>query len=590
MTDKAKDEVKADAKPKKAPARNKSKKSNDEQVVLMMPDVKDEVAAEEKKKDDALFKVLDEHDTVTLDGGQIVPLNKKKREADITPYISNVDGSVYAITGLPEEFIATLFAWVSRSPKSFKEHLKIALKDHNIKGALDSFKELDDKAKSFHEKWTVGYGHSSVAEHAVAHVGIENISRLASAELELANPFLSITEYSQRYQKPERGKWHNPLKMFKEKPKGISTANLDINPLYQKVDHFYHAAFDAFENLIDGVYTYLKKEFVHSEEYEAIKDDSKAVDRKLDALMKLAFEDARYVLPLSMHTQLGMTANGRAWRDTLAELGTSDHAESQKLADDLRAEITKVLPVLLKYATPSQYQKNSKLRVSKHFECEYDNVIAPSYDAVLLPVEEESMLINEIIAHLKVKNQLVDYPYAAAVANFGMSDETKEEIIKELLFEMQHFDNAPDAFKHIRYKAYFTVSEANWHQLLRHNRMTDFTFSKPTTKFGIKVPPRIVAAGLQDILKGIAAKSEELYNELVQNNFEKEAEYVVLNAHKRHIYASFNLWEAYHLINLRTSEQAQWDIRETFEDLYQQIKSVHPLLISEAKRRNDNAH
>lgn len=548
MTEKTVEEVKADVKPKKAPARNKTKKTKDEQVVLMMPDLTDEVKASEEKK----------------------------KEADITPYISSVDGSVYAITGLPEEFIATLFAWVSRSPKSFKEHLKIALKDHDIKGALDSFKELDDKAKSFHEKWTVGYGHSSVAEHAVAHVGIENISRLASAELELANPFLSITEYSQRYQKPERGKWHNPFTKSQRQ--------------WYAVEKFYNTTFDAFENLIDGVYTYLKKEFVHSEEYEAIKDDSKAVDRKLDALMKLAFEDARYVLPLSMHTQLGMTANGRAWRDTLAELSTSDHAESQKLADDLRAEITRVLPVLLKYATPSQYQKNSKLRVSKHFKSEYDNVIAPSYDAVLLPVEEESILINEVIAHLKVKNQLVDYPYAAAVANFGMSEETKEEIIKELLFEMQHFDNAPDAFKHIRYKAYFTVSEANWHQLLRHNRMTDFTFSKPTTKFGIKVPPRIVAAGLQDILKGIAAKSEELYNELVQNNFEKEAEYVVLNAHKRHIYASFNLWEAYHLINLRTSEQAQWDIRETFEDLYQQIKSVHPLLISEAKRRNDNAH
>ncbi|MNH33894.1 Thymidylate synthase ThyX [compost metagenome] len=47
----------------------------------------------------------------------------------------------------------------------------------------------------------------------------------------------------------------------------------------------------------------------------------------------------------------------------------------------------------------------------------------------------------------------------------------------------------------------------------------------------------------------------------------------------------FSLWEAYHLINLRTSEEAQWDIRETFEELFKQLYTVHPLLISQAKRR-----
>lgn len=526
---------------KEQPANENSQgvQQDEQQVVLMMPDLTEEV--------------------------------NTQKEADISQYISNVEGNVYAISGLPEEFIATLFAWVSRSPKSFKEHLKQALKDQNIQGGLDAFKVLDEKAKKFHEKWTVGYGHSSVAEHAVAHVGIESVSRLASAELELANPFLSITEYSQRYQKPEMHKWHNPFAFDVNDVENVSKEEFIR---HQLVEEFFIRSFMAFEKLIDGVLTHLLE-----------KEGTDVVSAKRTAeLEKLAFEDARYVLPLAMHTQLGMTANGRAWRDTLANLGNSDHAESVKLADNLRTEITKVLPVLLKYATPSQYQINSKKRMKKFFD--FKNEIAkPKVDVQLHAVENEEKIVNDIIALLRLQNADMPFETGRFLAESFTEANIKEKIIQDLIFEMQHFDTPPEVFKHVRYNATFLVSEANWHQLLRHNRMTDFTFADATPHFGLTVPPRIVEAGLTDILKDIAEQSNELYNKLVEEGFENEAQYVVLNAHKRPIYASFSLWETYHLINLRTSEEAQWDIRETFEELFKQLYTVHPLLISGAKRR-----
>jgi thymidylate synthase ThyX len=45
----------------------------------------------------------------------------------------------------------------------------------------------------------VGYGHSSVAEHAVLHIAAENISRLAVECLE-SNTAGTYTEKSTRYQ------------------------------------------------------------------------------------------------------------------------------------------------------------------------------------------------------------------------------------------------------------------------------------------------------------------------------------------------------------------------------------------------------
>ena len=73
----------------------------------------------------------------------------------------------------PKEFspetIAVAFAKTSRSPEFFRE----------IAHGLN-----DEKSADFHEKWVVGYGHSSVAEHAVLHLAIENVSRLAVESIE----------------------------------------------------------------------------------------------------------------------------------------------------------------------------------------------------------------------------------------------------------------------------------------------------------------------------------------------------------------------------------------------------------------------
>ena len=86
---------------------------------------------------------------------------------------------------LSPETIAVTFAKTSRSPESFRE----------IAAGL-----TDEKSAEFHEKWVVGYGHASVAEHAVLHVAIENVSRLAVESIE-SNRLASYTEKSTRFQK-----------------------------------------------------------------------------------------------------------------------------------------------------------------------------------------------------------------------------------------------------------------------------------------------------------------------------------------------------------------------------------------------------
>lgn len=501
----------------------------------------------------------------------------KSKDNPISAFVSNVDSNIYAISGLPEEFIATLFAWVSRSPKSFKTHLEEALKDYDINKDIQSFKELDDKAKAFHEKWTVGYGHSSVSEHAVVHTGIEEISRLASAELELANQFLSITEYSQRYQKPVLGGWTNPFDKW------------DSASAHAEFEEFMTAMYEDFDKLIELLYTDLKKKYFTSDEGAALMNDEspeaqKKVTQKLNALMKLAFEDARYILPLSMHTQLGMTANARAWSDAISKMGNSEFKESQEVASKLREEISKVTPVLLRHAEPSQYDKNMSTRKSNMFKDVNHNPRVNMEHSTLFEVKSEDSVIDHLLALVLMEERSLDYGQASYYIR-TINKDTRATMLNSLLSDMKHFDNPPEVFKQVMYQAVFHVSEANWHQLLRHNRMTEFTFAKPSIDSSYTLPRSVHANDkARHIYLTALARAEQLYRKL-EEEYPTEVQYIVTNAHIRPVYASFSLWEAYHLINLRTSDEAQWDIRRTFDHLFKQLNQVHPRLFAKAKRR-----
>ncbi|MBI2562940.1 MAG: thymidylate synthase, partial [candidate division NC10 bacterium] len=90
--------------------------------------------------------------------------------AILHPYVTNVDRPIFALKNLPEEVVAVLFAYYSRSRDSLRRNLLklIQEKDLDLAERLqwraadqDELALARQKAKEFHEKWVVGYGHAS---------------------------------------------------------------------------------------------------------------------------------------------------------------------------------------------------------------------------------------------------------------------------------------------------------------------------------------------------------------------------------------------------------------------------------------------
>lgn len=492
-------------------------------------------------------------------------------------HVTDPEAPVYGIVGLPEEVVAVLLAYVSRSPKSFREHLADLLEeglveegaqgaaDHGgVSGSAGAFTFAQEKARAFHERWVVSYGHSSVAEHAVAHLGVEGISRLASAALELSNPYLSFTEFSQRYQAPVRGAFVTPPELAALGPEWQAAYRALMDRL-----------FDAYEELREAMADHA----IASGRVKA--REGEAPERLRRRARRLAFEDARYALPLAVKSSLGMTANGRALRDAVASLRMDPLLEVRELADALCAQGEALLPTLLRHAEAP----------------------VPPPPGTRYPVLTEDGILEALGPQARgLADGAPVLRDATGLSPGGTVPAAESEALRRLAEEMRltgeqgaddpvrtlrawreaagPFAEGPLALKAVRYRFAMRLSEAAWHQLLRHVRGTHFAAQPAWAAGAVTVPPWVARAGRTGVLDRAAEASWDFFDKVRAAGPEgaSVAPYVVLNAHQRTVLADLDLWELDHLVRLRLRDNAQWDVRRTVRSLAGAAMAVHPFL------------
>ena len=476
-----------------------------------------------------------------------------------TQYVSNTDKDIYTVNNIPEEVIAVIFAYVSRSPKSFRDNISTVIKEEQLG---------QERAEKFHEKWVLNYGHASVAEHASVHVGIENVSRLFSSMLELSNEYLSFTEYSQRYQTPAKGDFYTPVELDDNKTlkKEFQDLSCDL--------------YDIYAELNDILFDYLKK--------TSSTPEGKDENSHHSALKKLAFEDARYALNLSTHTNLGMTGNARAVENAISVLLSSDYTEAKHRAEEIKQEVKFSIPTLIKYADEKKYITETRRNLQDRLDHIKHDIPGVHLKSVNLfnwtgkPFDNpQKIALKEIAKVILFEHTMKRYSTISKNVENSWNMADLLSLFKKTVKHLGKHDDPMQVFKLINYEAEFIISEACWHQLLRH-RKVNWTYKEPSIYNGKTIPPNIINAGAIDLLYEAINKSETMFINLMDEKLYNIAPYVVTNAHNRRVIGKFDLWELYHLINLRMSEQAQWDIKNVIGELVKQVKVHHPDLVGSA--------
>jgi len=476
-------------------------------------------------------------------------------------HVSNTDKNIYVIYNLPPEVVAVLFAYVSRSPLSFRENLLklIKGKDLDIGGLISLFgtKGFDysvakEKARQFHERWVVGYGHSSVAEHAVTSVAIEDVSILATKVIE-DNRLASYTEKSTRYQIFDKNRYYKPKKIMQS----------DHGKLFEETcNHF----FDFYQEITPRMMEFVKQK------HPKTKDMS---DKFYESSMKAKSCDiVRYILPAATLTNLVMTANARTLEHAIRKLLSHPLDEMRDIGQLMKQEVLKFIPTLVKYSDYNPYIAETN-KAMETFVPELLKTDGLDDSSPVTLVEFDSEAEDKLVAAIAYRYS--KHPYAQIKKSVKrMGQEERVKIVDEFLKKMGKHDWPLRELEHINYTFDIMVDYGAFRDIQRHRICTQ-TNQDLTVDHGFLIPKEIVDIGSKKDFEDCMRMAVEAFNE-ISKNFPKEAQYVVPLAFKKRTLFTWNLRELHHFIELRSGKQGHKSYRRIAQQVYDELEKVHPLL------------
>ncbi|MCK5140415.1 MAG: FAD-dependent thymidylate synthase, partial [Thermodesulfovibrionia bacterium] len=383
---------------------------------------------------------------------------------------------IYTLNSLPPEVTAVTFAKCSRSSETFD---KIA-------------EELnEDKSRKFHEKWVVGYGHSSVAEHAVLSIAIENVSILATKVLE-DNRLASYTEKSTRYQQFDKSRYFKPR------------LNEQLNKLYQETINL---ILDKYTELIPKMAEFIKKKYQSHTEIE---------------IKNKVFDNLRNMLPVSVLTNLGMTINARNLEYAIVKLITHSLKEMQEIGEEIKEAALKITPTLVKYTEYNKYLGETAKELEEETKKILDQVPESTKNVSLVEYDKdaEDKIINALLYRFS------NLPYEKVKAKVkSMSEQEKEDLIKKSLEKRGKFDAPLREFEHTYCTFDILVDYGAFRDIQRHRIMTQ-TNQEFTPIYGFDIPKEVEEAGLDRDYIECMKTAKNAYR-IISETFPKEAQYLL---------------------------------------------------------------
>jgi len=500
-------------------------------------------------------------------------MNYSKEEQEILKkYFTNINDDVFCLINLPEVIKGTLFSRYSRSAKDLRRlFLDEFVNAAEFKNYFQKTKEEKDsllkteKAEDFYERILVGYGDDSVAELGGAHLALENISTLATKSIEEHRIGLSPLEKSSRYVYFDK-KVDGAYQFYT--PKKIASSK--YASLYKKANNL---LFDAYSKIVHGLKPLLM------EIYPGDKNDSAY---KFSIRAK-ACDLARYLLPLSAKTNLGIFGNGRAFEYLLINLFVDPLDEVVDLAKKINQELRKVIPAFIKRANNEKglvYQNYLKKR-NKNIAEVLKKIITQKIKSLSVKKETVRMVdyerngLEKIVATIIFENSHFDYQTVYKKTK-KMSLKEKEEIFKAYLSGRQ---NRHHKVGRALENVYFTFEiMADWgvyKDLMRHRILTRHR-QLFTNELSYAVPKEIDLLGFGKVYRQAADFAVETYLK-IKEEYPVEAQYLVLHGAYNRFYLKMNLREIVHLCELRSSPQGHPSYRKIAQEIAKVVIKKYPV-------------
>ena len=446
---------------------------------------------------------------------------------------------------LSPETIAVAFAKTSRSPESFRA----------IAADLS-----DEKSAQFHEKWVVGYGHASVAEHAILHIAFENVSRLAIESIE-GNRLASYTEKSTRYQKWGPDDFTIP-------------PELEDHPLCSEYVDTIRFLFKTYAESLEPVKKLVLEQFPRREN-----EKDEAWDRRIRSKY---VDVCRFILPAASLANVGMTANARVLENTIRKMLSHELAEVRQIGERVKEVALGETPTLVKYANLVPYLVETCKEIGELDIGQRKVESDPRAWCTLIDYDHDGE--KKVLTATLYRFGEMSYADALAYVE-SLGDEQKAQLAEHLLGRLGKFDVPLRELEYCTYTFDLVMDQGAYAEFKRHRMMTQ-TPQKLTTRLGYATPRLMTNSGFGTQYEAAMEAASQMYEKLYSFN-PNVAQYVVPNGFNRRVLAQFNLREAFAFCQLRSAANAHFSIRRVAQRMHEEMARVHPLLTKYMKLHDE---
>ena len=501
-----------------------------------------------------------------------------KEKKILSEHFSNVDRSVFAIITPKQVDRGALMSRYSRTDKDMRRVF------------LDEFLKNEKRGEEFYNRILLEYGDDSVAELGGAQIAIEGLSNIAVKKIEDRRIGLSYLEKSSRYviwDKKVNGKYK-----FLREPTIMQSKFADMYLEACNLD------FDVYAKNVNSMITYVREKypiekytFIDSSDkkekpFSKLKNENDVKSAKIiyrGSTKAKALDILRGLLPASTLTNVGITGNGRAFEYLLTILFSSNLDEERNLASEIKRELDTTIKsfvrrsndkygkVLQKYLIETK--SNASILVKKHLK----GKIPKNEITKLVEWESESIAINKIIAGI-LYEQSPSIPYHIILSNVKkMSLTKKSQMIDTFANIRKNRRHRPSRAFEMTWYTFDLINNFGMFRDLHRHRALTLERQLLTTDHGYALPKEMKILGIEKDFKDCMYKTREVFNK-IRKHYPEQAQYVVNFSYNYPYFMHLNLREACHLIELRTVPQGHLDYRKVVQNMFQQIKRVHPKL------------
>ncbi len=505
-----------------------------------------------------------------------MPTFSEAEKKILEQYVTNVGGDIFAVKNLPG-IVGAVYARYSRAKTGFQETL---LKEFVQEGMINA-----EHAAALIERVLIAYGDDSVGELEGAHVSLENISILATKEVEDRRIGGSPIEKSTRYiffdEQDEDGKY-----------KYVRPADIMATPLAAEYEATMDFLFDTYKNLIEPMQQFYQELFpLEKAEYDILgtgekqkyadlknEKDQKAfkITHKIDLKTK-ACDALRCLLPISTKTNVGLFGNGRFYQTLIAHLLTTPYAEVKDIGRSMFTELSKIIPKYIHRAKEKTYQQSIDAAMQL-VASELVGMVksdATSIESVaLVPLDvrntEEYLIATMLYAY--TDRSLAELIRLAGTFDRGARDRIKAAYVGERASRRDRPGRALESG--YTYTFDLTADFGTYKDLMRH-RMSTQLRQAFSPLLGIVLPQDVQDAGFTEKIMACHERVVALYHKLVPV-VGPSAAYVTLHGNRVRWIMGMNDRALMHMLELRTTKQGHPQYRKICQEIHRAIEKIDP--------------